>query len=389
MRPIASVFTVASLLLCGAAQTAEIGPWAAEEKAAASSSAQPPARIITAADVADVQGRLTELGYGLGSIDGKLGPKTRKAINAYLTDRGLPAIGWVTADLIAEVEAARTSPSATPAPALAVTQGRSGRGGEGGGIIHDSQRDVAPERVSRVQRRLKDLGFYHGEVDGLFGGKLAEAIKSYQSSKSQPVTGWIFPDLVAELEGGAAAPSAAQPAAPVKAIAWTPKDMVGKTVHSQPGDLLGAVADAVVGADGRVIGVVVGIRGAYGNHTGDTLIPWGQVESSVGRPVVILPLSSDKARLLRRKPPELQLTDDQMLTSRLIQARARLGDQTWGWVADAVFEQSGALSHLVIKDKEGEVPHKVPASNITLVTDSNSVELKEVPAVERYESGAS
>lgn len=387
MRPIASVFTVASLLLCGAAQTAEIGPWAAEEKAAASPSASPPARIITAADVADVQGRLTELGYGLGPIDGKLGPKTRKAINAYLTDRGLPAIGWVTADLIAEVEAARTSSGVTPPPG--VSQGRGGRSGEGGGIIHDSQRDVAPERVTLVQRRLKDLGFYRGDVDGLFGGKLAEAIKSYQSSKSQPVTGWIFPDLVAELEGGAAAPPAAQPAVPVKAVTWTPKDMVGKTVHALPGDLLGAVADAVIGADGRIIGVVVGIRGAYGNHTGDTLIPWGQVESSVGRPVVILPLSSDKARSLRRKPPELQLTDDQMLTSRLVQARARLGNQTWGWVADAVFEQSGVLSHLVITDKVDDVPHKVPASGITLVTDSNSVELKEAPAVERYESGAS
>jgi len=44
-------------------------------------------------DIKAIQNRLVDLGYGVGEVDGLLGPRTRAALRAFQGDRGLPVTG--------------------------------------------------------------------------------------------------------------------------------------------------------------------------------------------------------------------------------------------------------------------------------------------------------
>ena len=380
MRPIIGLITAASLLVCGTARAFDAGTQTVPPGVDDADPALVPSRSLRSPDVAEVQRRLKALGYGVGPVDGRLGPKTRTAINAYLTERGLPAIGWISPDLIAEVEVAAKAPPHPSQPKAPSST-----------IVNQSLRDMDPAKVVVVQTRLKELGFYQGEIDGVVGGGLSDAIKAYQQSKGTPVTGWIFPDLVAEM----AAPLKPEPTvappvpAPVVIKTWMPKDMVGKTLHDRPGDLLGAVEDVVIDRDGMVAGVVAAITDLYGLSRGETLIPWSEVAASVGRQVVILPMTADQARPFRRNPPPFRIGPDQMLGSRLIGATAKVKGEFWGEVDDAVFEQGGKLTQLKVHGDGDGAPRDVPAADVSLVPADDAVELRDVPMTQRFESDAS
>jgi peptidoglycan hydrolase-like protein with peptidoglycan-binding domain len=399
MRPIVGLTMAASLLLCGFA-------WAVEGLAAPSTpsaglsdqldggeaAAIVPIRPVKSDDVAEVQRRLKALGYPVGAVDGRLGRATRKAINAFLSDRGLPPSDWIGPDLITELEgaipaaprsdASRTdaAPHIDPSKSPAV------------GIMHDSLRGTDPDKVRIVQRRLGELGFYAGPQDGVVAPALTEAIKAYQASVGMPATGWIFPDLVAELSAppkSQAVVAEEAPQSPPPQKTWMPRDLLGKKVHDLPGDLLGAVSEIVIGGDGIVAGVVAAVTDSYGDSRGEALIPWSQVAPSVGRPVIVLPLSAQQASPLRRQQPEFQLAAGQMLVSRLIGAKVRVEGARWGTVNDAVFFQAGPLDHLMIRGGVDSVERDVPAADVSLNPDQNAVDLRQVPLERRFESGAS
>jgi len=378
MRSMVSLMTVASLLLCGAAGAVEgVSPTPAGDDVAPA-----PGRALKSPEVAEVQARLKALGFAVGPVDGRLGTKTRKAINAYLTQRGLPPTGWIPPDLITEVEGV----GGNPVPPAAESRPHSA-------IVHESLRETDPAKVMVVQRRLKQLGYYTGPVDGVVGSRLTDAIKDYQTAAKTPVTGWIFPDLVIEMEAGlnaAPATPVEEPVpAPVVVRTWSPKDLIGLGLHARAGDLIGRVVDVVVGRDGLVAGVVGAIQGLYGDAAGETLIPWAQVAPSVGRPAVILPLSADQERPLRRQPPPLVLGSDQMLGSGLSGARVRVDGRRWGRVVNPVFSQDGKLARMTVRGSDSDAVVEVPAAGLSLVPEDRAVDLKEAPDLSRFESGAS
>jgi hypothetical protein len=45
--------------------------------------------------------------------------------------------------------------------------------------------------VSNVQTALRRLGYYHGQVDGLFGSSTQEALQAYQVATKRPATGLL------------------------------------------------------------------------------------------------------------------------------------------------------------------------------------------------------
>jgi hypothetical protein len=53
--------------------------------------------------------------------------------------------------------------------------------------------------VVRAQERLAREGFYHGESDGGFGPEMRQALRSYQSSRGLPTTGYLDKDTVAAM----------------------------------------------------------------------------------------------------------------------------------------------------------------------------------------------
>jgi peptidoglycan hydrolase-like protein with peptidoglycan-binding domain len=56
--------------------------------------------------------------------------------------------------------------------------------------------------VREVQETLRELNFYGGDVDGLFGPNTRQAIEAYQSKMGMPVTGTIDDSLLDHLGAG-------------------------------------------------------------------------------------------------------------------------------------------------------------------------------------------
>ncbi len=114
--------------------------------------------------VKDLQTRLKELGYYTGSIDGKYGNGTKKAVKAFqkkmnLTQDGIAGAKTLTA--LAGADASAAQPEDT-----ALRPGDSG------------------DRVKALQRKLKELGLYTGSVDGKYGDGTAAAVKALQKAKN-------------------------------------------------------------------------------------------------------------------------------------------------------------------------------------------------------------
>ncbi len=125
--------------------------------------------------VTRLQQRLRELGYYTGDVDGQYGPGTAEAVRLFQAQHGLDAdgvAGEATLGLV-YAEAAQTYiPTPTPKPeASLLKKGDSG------------------EAVSAMQERLRELGYYEGEVDGAFGGGTEEAVRLFQSQNGLDVDG--------------------------------------------------------------------------------------------------------------------------------------------------------------------------------------------------------
>jgi len=81
--------------------------------------------------------------------------------------------------------------------------------------------------VKKVQQTLRDLNFYGGDVDGLYGPNTREAIASYQSKMGLAVTGAVDDTLLDQLGTGSVKSVSVKPAAlptpaPREAVATAP-----------------------------------------------------------------------------------------------------------------------------------------------------------------------
>ena len=130
--------------------------------------------------VIELQARLADLGYYSGELDGDFGGGTERAVKAFQQANGLDADGYVgerTETLLFSADAvpapATPAPTDTPAvtgaptPAAAFQVLKSGSKGEA---------------VRAVQQRLKDLGYYAGEIDGQYGPATKTAVYRFQNA---------------------------------------------------------------------------------------------------------------------------------------------------------------------------------------------------------------
>ena len=93
---------------------------------------------------------------------------------------------------------------------------------------------VEDPTVKDVQETLRELNFYDGEVDGLFGPNTRVAIETYQSKMGLRVTGTVDDSLLDQLGTGSVKPAVLPSPAPREvaepAVARTPDDAVAKPV---------------------------------------------------------------------------------------------------------------------------------------------------------------
>ena len=180
-------------------------------------------------NVAELQARLTELGFFTGKVDGYYGPQTADAIRRFEAESGLTPVGAVSDEILAAAKAwSRPTATATPEAALPATPtpiatfelatapvddpiGRLAASDADTTIeVSIAQPEttaprkpaaVDPELVRLVQTGLSRLGFLHAEISGKFDSETARAIREFENYNNFRVTGELTPDLVDVLMG--------------------------------------------------------------------------------------------------------------------------------------------------------------------------------------------
>lgn len=135
----------------------------------------------TGESVTQLQTRLKELGYYTDAVDGQFGPGTRTAVTEFQRQNGLSAdgiVGTETSTLLYS-DAAKVAVTAEPTEAPTPTPDTSS--------------------MAAVQQRLKELGYYTGEVDGLSGPATKKAITLFQQQHDLSADGIYGPATAAVL----------------------------------------------------------------------------------------------------------------------------------------------------------------------------------------------
>ncbi len=194
-----------------------------------------------------IQRELHYLGYKVGQIDGRLGKRTRAAIQAYQKAKGLKADGQPSQALLRHIllgpslsgkpqpsQPIKTVPQTSqrkrptspaklhreplpkarqatlkPAPArplqgierlLAESQpAKTASSDPSPKTTQSLQRKKADPRVRAVQKVLAELGYAPGRIDGILGEETRRAIRAFERDREMPVTGRITPALIQEI----------------------------------------------------------------------------------------------------------------------------------------------------------------------------------------------
>jgi peptidoglycan hydrolase-like protein with peptidoglycan-binding domain len=138
-----------------------------------------------------VQEGLQNMGFYNGAIDGSFGQGSRNAVRSYQTAIGVPATGRMSGAEINDLVA--LSPAfVTYAP------------NDTHLFNTDLARDLDRDGVRELQALLNTQGFNAGPIDGAWGGKTREAVRSYKAVNRLPGPPLPTRRLLAHLRGSPA-----------------------------------------------------------------------------------------------------------------------------------------------------------------------------------------
>ena len=160
-------------------ETPSAGPTSAEPIAPTTSA--PPEDVPQPGDrgeqVRELQYRLFQLAWWPESTTGRYDDATRQAVAGFQAKRGLEATGVVDARTWARLLKMTQTPThdqlyniLKPGPAI-LSEGSEG------------------DDVRALQARLKQIGWYFGDVTGVYDAATVEAIQGFQGKREIPVTG--------------------------------------------------------------------------------------------------------------------------------------------------------------------------------------------------------
>ena len=137
---------------------------------------------FTSDERVQIQSSLAALGYNVGTIDGVLGPNSRRVIGQFQASRGEAATGQMTRPQY--VALLSSVPGAAP-------------------IF--TRRELNAEEVRLLQQGLQQLGYYRGSIDGAKGPGTRGALTAFLAQnglnpvQTTPVQGLVMARSVAQL----------------------------------------------------------------------------------------------------------------------------------------------------------------------------------------------
>jgi len=142
-------------------------------------------------EVKAVQKRLKELGYLNDTADGVFGPKTEAAVKAFQKRNGLTADGVVGTATRAKLDSSSAKAVSSSTTTTTATDNTLRSGSKG-------------SEVKELQQRLKELGYYTGSVDGVYGSGTIKAVRAFQERNRLTVDGVAGPSTQKVLYSSAA-----------------------------------------------------------------------------------------------------------------------------------------------------------------------------------------
>jgi peptidoglycan hydrolase-like protein with peptidoglycan-binding domain len=136
---------------------------------------------LTPSATTAVQERLREAGVYSGASDGVWGPESQAALDRFQQARGMPVTGSInlaTAQALG-VGVPRLLPPATVEPSPAATAAPSA--------------PLSQRAVRNIQSRLRALGFYRAQADGIWGAGTQAALERFQRGRGLEASGQVNP----------------------------------------------------------------------------------------------------------------------------------------------------------------------------------------------------
>jgi peptidoglycan hydrolase-like protein with peptidoglycan-binding domain len=139
----------------------------------------------TPQDAVQIQDRLRQLGFFRGAVDGRFGDQSKDALSRFVAAAGIEGDGIWTLDVQKKLFAKQVALNTGP-----ISSG-------------DKLLDPRREPDARlIQTRLRELGFYGGKIDGLFGQGSYRALENYTLSAGIPGSGQWNLDVQKQLFKG-------------------------------------------------------------------------------------------------------------------------------------------------------------------------------------------
>ncbi|MGV8954375.1 MAG: peptidoglycan-binding protein [Cypionkella sp.] len=131
-----------------------------------------------------IQKQLSKIGYSTGVADGLWGSTTRKAIGRWQTANKLQSSGYVTSPQVRLI-ARQAGPSLEPNTDGSVA---------GDDMVEERLLSLTSDERREVQRRLTNLGYSTGGVDGAFGRNTRLALTAWQRDEGLRASGYLTAD---------------------------------------------------------------------------------------------------------------------------------------------------------------------------------------------------
>ena len=160
------------------------------------------------AEVRKLQQKLKDLGYLSGSADGKFGAATEAAVIAFQKNNNLTADGKAGTATQSKLYSGSARKSTGTSAKIDDGSSNSSSGRDTSDISSTGyitlERNSKGDQVRTLQKRLKDLGFYSGSVDGSYGESTEVAVMAFQLMNNLTVDGKAGPATQRALYGSKA-----------------------------------------------------------------------------------------------------------------------------------------------------------------------------------------